>query len=249
MNILSDLSFARRTLAKHPLVTTAAVVTLALGIGANTTVFSIVKAIFVDSFVFRDQTHTLTIFGEKTAQRNEKLGVSIADFRDWQARCRSFDRMAIMTPAVVALTGLKEPARLKVTRVSDDFFRFFDLQPSFGRTFAADEFRAGGPRSVVVSHQFWESQLGRDRSAVGKVIRLDSEAYTIVGVMPPTFWIPSRYSDMWLPLTPPVTAPEIRSARDSMVLGHLRTGVSVQQANEELDAVSRQLAASYPLAN
>src|ERR1700730_11007533 len=159
MTILSDLSFARRTLAKHPLVTVAAGVTLALGIGANTTVFSVVRAIFVDPFVFHDQKNTVVLFSETTSQKDNKQLVSVADFRDWRERCRSFDRMAISTPAVVALTGLKEPVRLKAYRVSDEFFSFFDFKPSLGRTFTADEFRAG-PHSVVVSHGFWESQLG-----------------------------------------------------------------------------------------
>ena len=249
MSIFRELSFARRTLAKHPLVTFAAIVTLALGIGANTTNFSITKAIFVDAFVFKDQKRSLTLFGENTAQRNIKQGVSVPDYRDWRERCRSFDRMAIITPTVMALTGLKEPTRLRVTRVSDDFFSFFDSKPALGRTFTPDEFRIGGQHSAVVSHKFWESQLGRDPAAIGKIIHLNSEAFTIVGVMPASFWIPSRNSAMWLPLTPPVTKPEVRSVRDGIVLGHLRPGVTVEQANQELSAVTRQLAALYPLAD
>ena len=143
MNVFSDLSFARRTLGKHPLVTAAAVVTLALGIGANTTVFSVVRALFVDPFVFHDQKNTVILFSENLAQGMTKEGVSVADFRDWRERCRSFDRMAIVTPVVVALTGLKEPVRLKASRVSNEFFSFFDFKPSLGRTFTPDEFRFG----------------------------------------------------------------------------------------------------------
>jgi putative ABC transport system permease protein len=227
MNIFSDISFARRTLAKHPLVTIAAVVTLALGIGANTTVFSVVRAIFVDPFVFHDQKNTVIIFAENAAQGTTKERVSVADFRDWRERGRSFDHLAITTPAVVALTGLKEPVRLKANRVSDEFFSFFDFKPSLGRTFTADEFRAGAPHSVVVSHAFWESQLGRDPAAIGKIIHLNDEAFTIVGVMPSSFWMPSRNTSMWMPLTPPVSSPEIRSTRDGLVLAHLRSGVTV----------------------
>jgi putative ABC transport system permease protein len=249
MNILSDFSFARRTLAKHPLVTIAAVVTLALGIGANTTVFSVVRAIFVDSFVFHDQKHTVILFSENMAQRSTKEGVSIPDFRDWREHGRSFDGMAIAVPGVVALSGLKEPARLKATRVSDAFFSFFDFKPSLGRTFTADEFRIGAPHSTVVSHSFWETQLGRDPGAIGKILHLNGEAYTIVGVMPASFWMPSRTNSMWLPLTPPVSSPEIRSVREGLVLAHLRPGVKLEQANQELAAVARQLAALYPLAN
>ncbi|HXA65733.1 MAG TPA: ABC transporter permease [Bryobacteraceae bacterium] len=249
MNILSDLSFARRTLAKHPLVTIAAVVTLALGIGANTTVFSVVRAIFVDSFVFHDQKNTVILFSENTAHRNTKEGVSIPDFRDWREHGRSFDEMAIAVPGVVALSGLKEPMRLKAARVSDAFFSFFDFKPSLGRSFTADEFRAGAPHSVVVSHSFWETQLGRDPGAIGKVVHLNGDAFTIVGVMPPSFWMPSRTNSIWLPLTPPVSSPEIRSVREGIVLAHLRPGVTLEQANQELSAISRQLAALYPLAN
>src|SRR5579864_2421630 len=200
MNILSDLSFARRTLAKHPLVTTAAVVTLALGIGANTTVFSVVRAIFVDAFVFHDHKNTAIIFSENAAQRETKARVSVPDFRDWREQARSFDRMAIEVPGVVALSGLKEPARLAVARVSADFFSFFDFKPSLGRTFTADEFRAGAPRSVVVSHSFWETQLGRDPGAIGKIVHLNGDAFTIVGMMPASFWLPSRTTSMWMPL-------------------------------------------------
>jgi len=249
MNIFSDLSFARRTLAKHPLVTIAAVVTLALGIGANTTVFSVVRAIFVDSFVFHDQKNTVILFSENVAQRNTKEGVSIPDFRDWREHGRSFDEMAIAVSGVVALSGLKEPLRLKAARVSDAFFSFFDFKPSLGRSFTADEFRAGAPHSVVVSYSFWETQLGRDPGAIGKVVHLNGDAFTIVGVMPPSFWMPSRTNNMWLPLTPPVSSPEIRSVREGIVLAHLRPGVTLEQANQELSAISRQLAALYPLAN
>ena len=249
MNIISDLRFARRTLGKHPLVTAAAVVTLALGIGANTTVFSVVRALFVDPFVFHDQKNTVILFSENLAQRMTKEGVSVADFRDWRERCRSFDRMAIVTPAVVALTGLKEPVRLKASRVSNEFFSFFDLKPSRGGTFTADEFRAGAAHSVVVSHSFWESQLGRDPGAIGKILHLNGEAVTIVGVMPASFWLPSRNTSLWLPLTPPVSSPEIRSVRDGIVLAHLHSGVTLEQANQELAGVSRQLGKLYPYAN
>jgi putative ABC transport system permease protein len=249
MGILGDISFARRTLAKHPLVTIAAVVTLALGIGANTTVFSMVRAIFVDPFVFHDQKNTVVLFAENKKLRESKQYLSVADFRDWQERCRSFDRMAIMSPTMVALTGLKEPVRLKANRVSGDFFSFFDFKPSLGRTFAADEFRTSAPHSVVVSHSFWESQLGRDPAAIGKILHLNGEAVTIVGVMPAGFWMPSRSTAMWLPLTPPVSSPEIRTERESIALAHLRPGVTLEQANQELEGVSRQLAAQYPLAN
>jgi putative ABC transport system permease protein len=249
MNIFSDLTFARRTLAKHPLVTIAAVVTLALGIGANTTVFSVVRAIFVDAFVFHDDKNTAIIFSENAAQRETKAGVSIPDFRDWREQARSFDRMAIEVPGVVALSGLKEPARLKVARVSGDFFSFFDFKPSLGRAFTADEFRAGAPRSVVVSHSFWETQLGRDAGAIGKIVYLNGDAFTIVGVMPSSFWLPSRTNSMWLPLTPPVSSPETRSAREGLVLAHLRAGATLDQANQELPAIAGQLAKLYPLAN
>jgi putative ABC transport system permease protein len=249
MNFFSDLRFARRTLTKTPLVTIAAVVTLALGIGANTTVFSTVRAIFVDPFVFRDQKHTVIVFSENAVQGNIKEGVSVADFRDWRERCQSLDRMAIVTPEVVALTGLKEPLRLKAHRVSDEFFSFFDFKPSLGRTFAADEFRAGASHSVVVSHAFWESQLGRDPGAIGKVVHLNGEAFTIAGVMPASFWMPSRSTSMWLPLIPPLSNPELRSARDGLVLAHLRASITLEQANQELSSVARQLAKLYPLAN
>jgi putative ABC transport system permease protein len=249
MHIFSDLAYARRTLGKHPLVTAAAVVTLALGIGANTTVFSVVRAIFVDAFVFHDHKNTAIIFSENAAQRETKGGVSIPDFRDWRENARSFDRMAIEVPGVVALSGLKEPTRLKVARVSADFFSFFDFKPSLGRTFTADEFRAGAPRSAVVSHSFWETQLGSDPGAIGKTVHLNGDAFTIVGVMPATFWLPSRTTGMWLPLTPPVSSPEIRSAREGLVLAHLRAGATLDQANQELAVIAGQLAKLYPLAN
>ena len=248
MNILSDLSFARRSLAKHPLVTVAAVVTLALGIGANTTVFSVVRAIFVDPFVFHDQKNTVILLAVNPAQNHLKEGVSVADFRDWRERCRSFDQLAVTTPAVVALTGLKEPTRLKAYRVSSEFFSFFDFKPSLGRTFTADEFRPGA-HSVVVSRAFWESHLGRDPAAIGKILHLNGQSFNIVGVMPASFWMPSRHTAMWLPLTSPASSPEVRSLRDGLVLAHLRPGVTLDQANQELAGVSKQLAQLYPLAN
>ncbi len=249
MSIFADLTFARRTMLKHWPVTIAAVVTLALGIGANTTVFSVVKAILVDPFVFHDQNNTVLIFSENATQHKIKQDVSVADFRDWRERARSFDQMSIVVPTIVALTGLKEPMRVTAARVSADFFPFFDLKPTMGRTFTADEFRAGDGRSIVISNSFWKSQFASDRATVGKNVSIDGEPYTIVGVMPPSFWVPSRQTSVWLPITPPVTKPEIRTERDGLVLAHIRSGATLEQANQELAAVSKQLVATYPLAN
>src|SRR5438477_12279891 len=128
MGILRELTFARRTLAKHPLVSLAAVVTLALGIGANTTTFSLVKAVFIDPFVFRDQDKSVIVFSENVAQRSVKQRVSAADFRDLHERSRAFDKMAFVAPVGMALTGLKEPTRITAARVSEDFFSFFDFK-------------------------------------------------------------------------------------------------------------------------
>jgi putative ABC transport system permease protein len=248
MNILRELMFARRTLAKHPLVTLAAVITLALGIGANTTTFSLVKAVFVDPFVFHDQDRSVIVFSENVAQHSIKQRVSVADFRDLRERNRAFDKMAFVVPAGMALTGLKEPARITAARVSEDFFSFFDFKPFLGRPFLAVEFRAGANHSAVLSHGFWQSRLGADPAVVGKMIHLDGEAYTVVGIMPPNFWMPSRRCSLWLPMAPSVAA-ENRTERAGLALAHLAPGVTLEKANQDLDAVSRQLAAEYPLAD
>jgi predicted permease len=246
MAIFRELRFASRTLARTPLVAVAAVVTLALGIGANTTIFSFVKAVLVDPFVFHDQSNTVLIFSENAAQRSTRARVSVPDFRDWHERCRSFDQIAIGSPEAVALTDLKEPLRITAARVSEQFFSFFDAKPSLGRGFVADEYRAG--HSVVISQSFWTSHMAADAAAIGRIIHLDGEPYTIVGVMSPGFWFPSRKISMWLPLTRPA-GPPYRAARGGLVLAHLRPGITLRQANHDLAAVSRELATLYPHEN
>ena len=231
-------------------MTVAAVVTLALGIGANTTVFSVVRAIFVDPFVFHDQKNTVIILAANPAQGHTKEGVSL----------RRFSRLARALPFVRSIgyhdAGHCGPHRSQRARAFESLSRFervlfaFRFQaftrPYVHRRRISRRSTAFGDREPCF---LGNRNSGRDPAAIGKILHLNGEAFNIVGVMPASFWMPSRHTTMWLPLTPSVSSPEVRSVRDGLVLAHLRMGITLDHANQELAGVNQQLAQLYPLAN
>src|SRR5579884_1550396 len=241
MAFFSELRFARRSLLRQPLVTLAAIVTLALGIGANTTIFSFLKGEIVDPFNYRDRNNTLLFWSENRAEHRTREGISQPDFVDFERRLRSFDRMAFVRQRTMAMTGGKEPHRVNTAQVSPEFFSFFSDAPERGRWFHPQEYGVGRNRVAVVSSGFAKSHPGQ-------MLRLDGELYTVVGIAPPDFWFPAQQVSVWVPLPTPAPG-ENRAARGGFVLAHLRQGVTIAQANQELSAAAHNLAVEYPATN
>ncbi len=259
--LVHNLRLAVRNL-RHQLAL-AAVLTLALGIGANSAIFSIVDAILITPPPFHDPGRLVVVWAvNATIASTEGLGVkgpaSNAVFYDWQKTSRSFERLGLMQSDRQALTGQGEPLELGVTRVSGDFFRVLGAPAVLGRTIDSGDDNLGKPNTAVLSYALWQHRFGGDRGVVGRVITLGGNPYTVVGVMPPRFTfplggfeIPGPYgftpeTDVWAPLALAADARQDREERSDVVIGRLRPGVTMAAAEAELKAQCAQLAALYP---
>ena len=180
--IAQDIRYGFRTLAKSYGFTTVAVLTLALGIGANSAIFSFVDGVLLKPLPYPDPERILQVWEKLPGGGNN--GVSTANFLDWQHQSDVFEAMVATTGGSMTLSGIGDPVMLRVGRVSAGYFDVFGIKPSLGRTFAPDEDQPGKETVVVLSHRIWTSQFGADAGIVGKTITLDNRPFTVIGVMP-----------------------------------------------------------------
>ena len=244
--MLADLRYAARLLLKQPAFTLIAVFVLALGIGANTAIFSVVDAVLLRPLPYANQDRlvTLSTLWRKTGVRAQ---VSAPDFDDWHTLSTSFDGMAAYTRGETSVSVGGSADYTAVARVTPEFFSLFDARAEAGRLPTDAEQRDGGPLTAVVSHAFWTTRLGGDRDALGRTLKYGQRIYTIVGVLPPTFRFPAG-TDVWTPwwVVPPTTS---RSAHNYRTVARLKAGVSLDQAQAEMDAIATRLERAYPESN
>ena len=201
--LLQDLRFAARMLRKNPGFTAIAVLTLALGIAANATIFSFVSAVLYKKPPVRDPDTALVVYGTTTKHLwGQNLNpVSAPNFFAWKRANKSFADLAASEPySNVSLTGDAEPERLGASRVTANYFSVLGVSAQLGRAFLAGEDQSGHDRVVLLSHQLWERRFGSDPGILGKSIRLNGEPYVIIGVMPERFQLMSFRAQLWLPL-------------------------------------------------
>jgi putative ABC transport system permease protein len=250
-SVAQDARYAARILRRSPAFTCAAIVTLALGIGANTAVFSIVDAVLIRPLPFRSAPALVTV-GERTPEGGSS-NVGYATLLDWRARSHSFDQLALMRSWMPTLVADGEAERLDAVRVSANYFDMLAVQPALGRGFVVNDDRPESWRVLVLSDAFWHRRFGGDPSVIGRTVTLNDAVFRIVGVMPPRFepLIEQRYYSV----TPEVWAPvgydtSMRSAcRTCMHLkafGTLRPGVTAAQASLEMSAVQARLRSELP---
>ena len=244
--MLADFRYAARLLARQPGFTLIAIFVLALGIGANTAIFSVVDAVLLRPLPYANQERlvTLSTFWRKTAVRGQ---VSAPDFEDWRGLSTSFDGMAVYARGETSVSVGGTADYASVARVAPGFFELFDVRAEAGRLPTSAEQQEGGPLSAVISHQFWVTRLGGDRAALGTSLKYAQRLYTIVGVLPPTFRYPAGI-DVWTAwwVVPPTTS---RSAHNYRVVGRLKNGVALEQAQAEMDAIGSRLERAYPASN
>src|ERR687883_1121170 len=185
MTLLQDLRYGARVLRKKPGFTAVAVVTLALGVGANTAIFSVVNAVILRPLPYPEPERLVRVYEKRPKLGRTRNVVSAPDFVDWRGQNRAFDSMAAYTGWGASLTSDGEPQRITGALASADLFRVLRAEPMLGRAFVAEEDRPGAPRVVVISHGLWRRRFGADPSAGGKAVTLDGRTYTGVGVMPP----------------------------------------------------------------
>jgi putative ABC transport system permease protein len=239
-NLVQDIRFAFRVLRSTPLVSGLAIVCLALGIGANATMFSVLDGVLIKPFPF-SQPEQLVVL----AERNQRAGItgaamSYANFRDLRGQTRTITSMAAQTGRSLTLMDGTEPVRLEGTAMSWNMFELLGVQPTLGRWFRADEDRAGAPGAIILSHDVWRSRYHSDPTVIGRSITVNDTPHTVIGVMPPRFAFPFR-SQAWVPLEP-VAGTLPRSERNARVYARLAPGATLAQAREEMKAMSVRLA-------
>ena len=245
--LLQDLRYGMRTLRKSPGFTLAAVLTLALGIGANSAMFSIVNGLLLKPLALDGTGRLIEVFSRDP--QGQRVWVSQADLDDWRAAAHSFSSLASWVPQSVNLTGREQPERILGTFVSSNFFSTLGASPAMGRAFAPGEDRSGGARVAVISNGLWRSRFGSTGSIVGTSAEFNGESYTIVGVLPPSFVFPFFDADVYLPAFAYPNYSLDRARTNCAVIGRLRDGVSIGAARAEMNTVASHLAASYPATN
>jgi putative ABC transport system permease protein len=243
-----DLRYGARMLVKQPGFTLIAVITLSLGIGANTAIFSVVNALLLRPLPYAE-SERLMLLSEKT-RAGERQSASYPNYADWRARAQSFEGMAIGWSQNFTLTGGDGAARVSGYTVNWNFFPLLRVQPQLGRMFTDADDRYGAARTVIISHGFWQRRFGGEPNVVGQALRLANETYTVIGVLPPSFEYFAA-ADVFRPLglaLAPGSPFEGRGNRafNFYAVARLKPGVTVAQANSEMAAIGGQLAREYP---
>ena len=242
-----ELRGALRTLLKQPGFTLVAVVTLALGIGANVAIFAVVNGMLLQPLPYANQARVLSI-DEQSPVFPEGMSVSLADYLDWRDRQRVFESMTIFQETSFTLTGVSEPERINGTETSVELLSTLGVAPVSGRGFRADDGRPGAEKVVLVGHGLWQRRFGGE-PIVGRTIELDREPHTVIGIMAKEFGFP-EFAQLWVPMRiEPAAAAAARGAHSYDAIGTLKPGVSQEQARANLAAIAGQLAQAYPRTN
>lgn len=245
----NDLRYALRQLAKSPGFTLAAVVTIAFGIGANTAMFSSMDAVVLRPLAVPRMDRVVTI-----AEQREQNGtggylqVALANYEDWKRQSRSFDTMGVLTSWNGSLTGAGDAIHIRGASNSGSYFQVLKAEPLLGRIFTDSDCQAGRDDVAVLDYAFWQQHFGADPKVLGKTVQIDQRAYTVIGVMPKTMQYPSEV-DVFVPFAPTAQQTSNRADHDYLVIGRLRDGVTVAQAQAEMRIIGEGLAKAYPATN
>jgi putative ABC transport system permease protein len=251
MNILlQDLRYGARMLLKKPGFTLVAVITLALGIGANTAIFSIVYGVLLRPLPFAEQDSLMVTWKKDTTAASPFVELSVAEFKDWQAQSQSFDSLAAMPTTAYGygyvMTGEGEAVQLESSRASGSFFALLGTPPALGRVFNENDDQVNAAKVAVLSDHLWRERFNADPQIIGQTITLTGQGFTVIGVMPPAFEFP-RGVDLWVPLTATMSprAVENRGIIFLQAVGRLKAGVTREQAEAELNSVIARVAGEH----
>ncbi len=240
-NLLRDVRFGIRNLVKRPGFTSIAVITLALGIGACTAIFSVVDGVLLRPLAYPEAERIVQL--REVSPSGNKMQFAEPNVLDLRTRSRTLEAVAHYSGGPTTVTGGSEPARANTFNVSADFFRVLGTQPFLGRTFATEESKPGGAPVAVIGHGFWQRMLGGKSDLSGTTLRISDEGFSVVGVMPPGFDFPQD-AEVWIPQERSV--PEIsRSAHNWHVVARVRSNIKIEQARAEVSAIGKQLKQEY----
>jgi putative ABC transport system permease protein len=254
-SLSQDLRFGARSLTKQPSFLALALITLSLGIGANTVIFSVVNTVLLRSLPYKDAGRLVAVW--EGQNKMDQSSFSPAEFLDYQAQNRSFTEMSAYRSMRFTLTGQEEPEQLDGMIVSANFFSLLGVPPEGGRVFQPEDGRAGAPRVAVISHDFWRQRFGSDPNVMGKTLTLNGATVTIVGVMPPGFQDISQNNERQIWLNPHQVAPDwipnsavdllsMRHTGYLQVIARLKPNIALQQAQTDLDAIAARLQQQFP---
>jgi putative ABC transport system permease protein len=245
--LAQDLRFGIRMLVKNPGFTAVAILTLALGIGANTAIFSVINSVLLRPLPFKDPSRLVQLWETEAAPGNYPF--TGPDYLDWQRQNHTLEASSLYTwDRGVNASGSGEPETASVIAAQANFFSVLGVQPPMGRTFASDEDQPGKTHVAVLSYSFWQRHFGGDPGAIGKNIELNSEAYAVIGVMPRSFNFPPS-TDIWTPFEMSEKNLGPRGSHSYRALGRLKPGVTVGQAQAELATIAKRLEQQYPATN
>jgi putative ABC transport system permease protein len=245
--LLQDVRFGFRLLVKSPGFTAIAILTLALGIGTNTAIFSVVNAVLLRPLPYRDPSHLVLII-EKS--KYPTITVSYQNYLDWRDQSHSFESMEAIYGANMTLTGKGEPERLVARRVTAGFFPTLGISPKIGRNFTPEEDRAGGTPVAILSYGLWQRSFGGSEGILGQSVNLDAQPFTVIGVMPPGFKF-FQDADVFLAFHPWArTLPDDRNWHPGILpVARLKQGATIKQASVEMQTISKRLELQYPIYN
>jgi len=241
--IFQDLRFALRMLAKNPGFTAVAVLTLALGMGANVSIFTLINGLILRPLPYPQTERVVQV--DRQMKGGPYYGMSFMQFRLYQRQNRTFQHLAAydLLGSGLSLNTGAEPELIQSRRVSADFFRAIGIAPAMGRDFDAADDRPGASPVVILSYRIWQDLLGGDSTAIGKSVRLGGENFAVIGVTPPNFTF-SRAADAWVPLRTAEDPSDRASAFG--VIGRLRSGVPYELAKQDLDGINEHIRKNYP---
>ncbi|MGH9934654.1 MAG: ABC transporter permease, partial [Blastocatellia bacterium] len=243
-----DLRFGARMLMKRPGFTLIAVLTLALGIGANTTIFSVVNAVLLRPLPFQNPDQLVMIWGKLPAYVPGNIGASAAEFADYRDQNSVFSSVATHTSSSFNLTGVGEPERIVGTLASASLFPLLNVQPTLGRAFLDEEDRPGQDRAVILSHGLWRRRFAGDSAIIGRSVTLNGQNHTVVGVAPAEFQFPDDATEIWKPIA--FTAVQLsaneRGSHYLNVIARMKPGVTIEQAQADVAAIAQRMQQRLP---
>ena len=250
--LVQDFRYGWRMLRKNPGFTGVAVLTLALGIGACTAIFSVVDTVLLRPLPYYQPDRLVTITETLPKMGADEIGVAAGEYQDYRNQNRSFSEVAAYQSTGFNLTGAGQPLRINAARISASAFPLLKVSPELGRTFTEEEDRAG--KVVVLSHALWQHSYSSDPNVLGKTVKLDEQPYTVVGVMPASFRFPfdgaplSEMADVWVPIAfdPALLSPENRTREFGVgLIGRLKPGISLPQAQQDVTSVANAFMQQY----
>jgi predicted permease len=248
--VWKDLRYGGRVILKNRALSLTIVITIALGIGANATIFGVINAVLLEPLPYKDPDHLVHLWQSNPSQNQTEALVSVPDFLDWQHQQTTFEQLAALEFATFNLTGSGDPQRIAAARITANLIPTLGVAPAVGRSFSTEEEKGHG-RVVVLSHSLWRRQFGGDAAVVNKTIQLDGESYTVIGVMPAGFQFTGN-RELWVPLViDPVKEPwrADRTNRNLSVFGRLKPGVTLSQAIADMNTVAQRLEQQHSQAN